>query len=61
MHETFIEDAENQVDGDDGGQYQPRLIGDRFLEGAGRALEAVLQAHRRAEAGNRPRDGSGGL
>ena len=49
VNEALVEHAENEVDRDQRGQDQDRLIGQRRLEGLGRPLEAP--AKRRGEAG----------
>ena len=46
VNEAFVQHAEHDVDRDQRGQDQQRLVGQRVLERGGRALEAGLQAGR---------------
>ena len=49
MDVTFVEHAEDDVDGDDGGQQQPGFVGERVAEGRGGALKAGGNAGRHAD------------
>src|SRR5713226_3447736 len=49
MDVAFIENAENDVNGDQRGENQDRLVGKRAQEGRGRSLERGLNAWRHAE------------
>ncbi len=49
MDEALIEDAENDVDGDQRGKNQQRFVGERILERRRCALEVGLQAGREVE------------
>src|SRR5262252_3530421 len=42
MYVAFVQDPQHDVNGDQGGQYQERLVGQRRLESQGRALETRL-------------------
>ena len=46
MDEALIEDAEHDVNGDEGGEDQEGLIGERVVEGSGGALEVGLERRR---------------
>ena len=54
VDEALIEHAEHDVDGDDGGEDQQQLIGQRRLEGRRRALEGRDDACRQADLAARP-------
>ncbi len=47
---ALVEHAQHDVDGDQRGQDQQRLVGQRGLEGGGRALEAGIDAGRHLDA-----------
>src|SRR6266849_4696549 len=49
MDIAFVENAENDVNGDQRGENQDRLVGKRAQEGRGRSLERGLNAWRHAE------------
>ena len=56
MHEAFVEDAEHDVDGDDGRQDQPGLVLERLLEYLCGALEPALNRRRHADVAGRALD-----
>ena len=49
MDVAFIEHAQHDVDGDEGGEDQDGLVRQRILEGRGGALERGLDADREAD------------
>ncbi len=61
MNEAFVQYAENDVDGDEGGENQDRLITKGAQEGSGSALERCLNAGRHAEVGFGAIDGVDGV
>src|SRR5581483_9260163 len=58
---ALVEDAEHDVDGDERGEDEQRLVGERGLEGLGGALEARADARREPEVARRLLDGGDGL
>ena len=50
MDEALVEHAQHDVDGDQRGQNEQRLVGERILERRRRALEVGLQAGREVQA-----------
>ena len=47
---AFVEHAQHDVDGDERGEDQQRLVGERALKGGGGSLEAGIDAGRQADA-----------
>src|SRR5262249_58408321 len=61
MDVALVEDAEDDVDGDQRGEDQQRLVGERGLEGLGRSLERGTEARRETETTGGGLDGGDGV
>ena len=59
VNQAFIQNAQHQVNGDQGGKYQHGLAFQRFGKGACRALEGAAHRYRNAQFGHRVFNGSG--
>ncbi len=58
---ALIENAQHDVDADDGGKDQQRLVADGLLEQFGRARESTVDGKRRVDLLHRAVDGSHGI
>src|SRR4029077_17836236 len=61
MDEAFVQDAEDDVNGDKGGENQNRLIAERAEESGGGTLERALNAWRHGEISLGAIDGVDGI
>src|SRR5439155_25941374 len=61
MNVALVEDAEDDVDGDQGGEDEQRVVGGRGLEGLGGALEARADARGEADPACGALDGGNGV
>jgi len=61
MNEAFVQDAKNDVDGDEGGENQDGLIAKGAEERGGSSLKRRLNTGRHAEAGFGAVDGVDGV
>ena len=50
MDIALVQDAENDIDGDERGENQQTLVGERILEGGSRSLEASLYVYGQVQA-----------
>src|SRR5215510_12649105 len=61
MDVALVEDAEDDVDGDQRSEDEQRLVGERGLEGLGRSLERGAEARRETETTGGGLDGGDGV